>query len=65
MQIYYMSKILGRVKGTNSIGWAVVDTANNHIMEVIAKVFPENVPVSPNELRRVSRTKRRLISRMG
>jgi hypothetical protein len=30
-----------------------------------AKVFPESAPVSPNELRRISRTKRSLAYRMG
>jgi len=60
-----MSKILGLDIGTNSVGWAVVDTANYRIVEMGAKVFPESVSVSLNELRRAYRTKRRLVNRMG
>ncbi|MCB9203323.1 MAG: hypothetical protein H6604_09835 [Flavobacteriales bacterium] len=35
-----MSKILGLDLGTNSIGWAIVDTETNSIVDCGARIFP-------------------------
>ena len=64
-----MSKILGLDLGTNSIGWAVVDTEQNKIIGTGVRIFPEGVEVktigmgdkeqSRNAKRRESRQIRR------
>ena len=59
-----MAIILRLDIGTNSIGWAVVDTANNSIVDMGARVFPGNASVSLNELRRASHSKRKQTPRM-
>ena len=38
-----MAKILGLDLGTNSIGWAVVDTTENKILDTGVRIFPEGV----------------------
>jgi len=61
-----MSKILGLDLGTNSIGWAVVDTNLNKIEGIGSRIFPEGVnrdtkgaEVSKNETRRTARGARK------
>jgi len=36
-----MGKILGLDLGTNSIGWAIVDTEDNKIENCGVRIFPE------------------------
>lgn len=35
-----MSKVLGLDLGTNSIGWAIIDTDNNQIESCGTRIFP-------------------------
>lgn len=64
-----MSKILGLDLGTNSAGWAVVDTKSKNIIDAGVRIFPEGVnrekgrEVSKNEARRMARQRRRLYFR--
>ena len=36
-----MAKVLGIDIGTNSIGWAIVDTSSNSLIDCGVKIFPE------------------------
>ena len=61
---------LGLDLGPNSIGWALVDDANEKIVELGVRIFPEGVDkfdtkdeVSPNEGRRTARAMRRQSTR--
>jgi len=64
-----MTKILGLDLGTNSAGWALIDTSNNKIIDAGVRIFPEGVnrekgrEVSKNETRRMARQRRRLYFR--
>ena len=42
-----MAKILGLDLGTNSIGWAVVDTSEKKIVDTGIRIFPEGGKASP------------------
>ncbi len=59
-------KILGLDLGTNSIGWAVVESENKEIIDTGVRIFPEGVSknssgkeVSKNAARRIARGTRR------
>ncbi len=59
-------RILGLDLGTNSLGWAYIDTSNQKIIGTGARIFPEGVDrdklkreVSKNEKRRLKRQTRR------
>ena len=53
-----MAKVLGLDLGTNSIGWAVVDTSANKIMNIGVEIAPEAF-IKLNERRRIARQIRR------
>lgn len=50
-----MSKILGLDLGTNSIGWAIIDTDLNRIEDFGATIFPNSL----NAERRIERQQRK------
>jgi len=54
-----MSKILGLDLGTNSIGWAIVDTSTNKLVDCGVKIFPGTLPAHANQRRAAARQLRR------
>lgn len=56
-----MSRILGLDLGTNSIGWAMIDTNTNKFIDLGVKVFPKSL----NNERQISRQSRRKENRLN
>lgn len=54
-----MSKVLGLDIGTNSIGWAIVDTATNKLVDCGVTILPGPVFLHAHERRRLLRVIRR------
>ena len=54
-----MSKVFGMDMGSNSIGWALVDTSANKIIDFGVKIFPDALSRHAHERRRYLRTVRR------
>jgi CRISPR/Cas system Type II protein with McrA/HNH and RuvC-like nuclease domain len=60
-----MSKILGLDLGTNSIGWALVDTSANKIISRGVRIFPEASQRHQHNRRRFLRVVRRYNQRFA
>ena len=56
-----MSRILGLDLGTNSIGWAIIDTNTDKFIDLGVKVFPKSL----NNERQFSRQERRNKNRLN
>ena len=56
-----MSRILGLDLGTNSIGWAIIDTNTDKFIDLGVKVFPNSL----NYERQISRQERRKENRLN
>lgn len=56
-----MSRILGLDLGTNSIGWAIIDTNTDNFIDLGAKVLPKSL----NNERQISRQERRKENRLN
>lgn len=56
-----MSRILGLDLGTNSIGWAIIDTNTDKFIDFGVKVFPNSL----NNERQISRKYRRRENRLN
>lgn len=56
-----MSRILGLDLGTNSIGWAIIDTNTDKFIDLGVKVFPKSL----NNERQISRQERRKENRLN
>jgi len=54
-----MSKVLGLDLGSNSIGWAIVDTSANKIIDCGVRIFPEAINRHQHDRRRFLRAARR------
>lgn len=54
-----MSKVLGLDLGTNSIGWAIIDTSADKIIDCGVKIFPEALQRHQHDRRRFLRVARR------
>jgi len=54
-----MAKVLGLDLGTNSIGWAIVDTDTNKLVDCGVRILPRPVSLQAHERRRLLRATRR------
>lgn len=56
-----MSRIIGLDLGTNSVGWAIIDTNTDKFIDLGVKVFPKSL----NNERQISRQERRKKNRLN
>ena len=57
-----MATILGLDLGTNSIGWAVVDTSEKKIVDTGIRIFPEGVELYLPKTTNLSKTEALIFS---